>query len=109
MGLNQVQPGVVSDGSVVTFLVILKDLGGKPNSLGKRSDSVLQVAALCQMLWKWVRDGTNPQEHLSPLDLHSSQAVRDALQRLDLGIIAFGEAISRPVIEVVQYRPPPVL
>ncbi len=35
-----------------------------------------------------------PQGHLSPTDLHVSQAIRDAFQHLNFGIIPFGKAID---------------
>ena len=43
-----------------------------------------------------------PQEHLSPVDLHTSQAVGDALQHLNLGVTPFGKAIGGVIVKVIQ-------
>ena len=45
----------------------------------------------------------------SPIDLYISQTIRDAFQRLDLGVTAFGKTISSPISKVVQDRLSPVL
>ena len=50
-----------------------------------------------------------PQQHLSPVDLHISQAIGDAFQHLNFGITPFSKAIGGVVIKVIQNRFPPTL
>jgi len=41
------------------------------------------------------------QEHLSPVNLHISQTIGDALEHLDLGVTPFGEAVRGAIIKVI--------
>ena len=46
-----------------------------------------------------------PKEHFLTADLHISQTIKDALQRLNVGVTAIGKTTSSSVTRLVQDGP----